>query len=264
MIILKKQPFDALISYRDLLMYDSKANMQKAVRVMGASAATNIPKAEIASVVAGHLKENAEYVWLNLNDDSREILKRLVEGGSDSYVESSHDETHFTEIENSDLVVTFFLDKKKEKCRYYMIDEVRHLLKKVIEDNSDIEEIIDVPLFDEISKKMGHEFTSYSCSIPLMEDVRKADYKKQAELCLALRHYFMEADDSWRDDMFVERFMETSGNIAPKEIEDTIAWVRYAVNDMDNAISVIDSYDPMTFFRIALQLEKILKGDAQK
>lgn len=211
-----------VLSNRDLLMFESKKNMQKALTVMGASAATNIPKAVMASVVADHLKENAEFVWLNLNDDSREILRRLVEGGSDSYVERPHDETHFMEIENSGLVVTFFLDKKKEKCRYYMIDEVRDILKKVMDDNSDVEEIIDFPLFDDIAKKMGHEFTSYSCSMPLIEDVRKADCKKQAELCLALRNYFMEANDSWNDDMFVQRFMETSGNIDPKDIEGTI------------------------------------------
>ena len=168
MIILKKQPFDALISYRDLLMFDSKANIQKALMVMGASAATNIPKAVLASIVASHLKGNAEFIWFNLNNDSREILKQLAEGDSDSYVERQHDETHFTEIENSSLVVTYFLDKKKEKCRFYMIDEVREILKKVIEDNSDVEEIIDFPLLDKMKEDSGFEFTSYSCSMTLM------------------------------------------------------------------------------------------------
>lgn len=259
MIILKKQPFDALISYRDLLMFDSKANMQKALMVMGASAATNIPKAVLASIVASHLKGNAEFIWFNLNNDSREILKQLAEGNSDSYVERQHDETHFTEIENSSLVVTYFLDKKKEKCRFYMIDEVREILKKVINDNSDVEEIIDFPLLDKMKEDSGFEFTSYSCSMPLMEDVRKADYKKQAEVCLALRKHFLQEEDCWNDDMFVERFMETSENITPEDIDDSIEWVGYAVNDLDNAITVIDRNDPMTFFHIALKLEKILK-----
>ena len=261
MIILKKQPFDALLSYRDLLMFDSKSNMQKALKVMGASASTNIPKAVLASVMAGYLKENAEFIWFSLDNESREILKQLAEGGSDSYVEWQHDETYFTEIENSSLVVTYFTDKKKEKCRYYMIDEVREIFKKVIEDNSDVEEIIDFPLSDKMEENSGFEFTSYSCSMPLMEDVRKADYKKQAELCLALRKHFLEVEDDWNDDMFVERFMETSENINPKDMEDSIEWVGYAVNDLDNAITVIDRNDPMTFFHIALKLEKVIKDN---
>ena len=92
-----------------------------------------------------------------------------------------------------------------------------------------------------------------------MEDVRKADYKKQAEVCLALRKHFLQEEDCWNDDMFVERFMETSENITPEDIDDSIEWVGYAVNDLDNAITVIDRNDPMTFFHIALKLEKILK-----
>ena len=215
MIILKKQPFDALISYRDLLMYDSKANMQKALTVMGAIVSMNIPKAAMASVIAGHLKTNAEYIWFNLSNDSREILKQLAKGSSDSYVERPHDDTHFTEIEKSSLVVTFFPDKKKDICHYYMIDEVRDILKKVIDDNSDVEEIIDIPMSDAMKDYLSHEFTSYSCSMPLIEDIRKADYKKQAELCLALRKYFIEEYDILLDDIFVERFMETSENSTP-------------------------------------------------
>ena len=263
MIILKKHPFDPLISYRDLLMCGTKANMQKALTVMGASASMNIPKATLASVIAGHLKKNAEYIWFYLNNDSRSILKQLAEGSSDSYVERPHDELHFTELEQSSLVVTFFPDKEKERCHYYMIDEVREILKKVIDENSDVVEIIDTPMSDDMKDFLSHEFTSYSCSMPLIEDIRKADYKKQAELCLALRKYFIVEDDILLDGIFVERFMETSENINPKDIEDTIEWVSYAVNDMDNAISFIDRNAPMTFFQIALNLEKILKKDAQ-
>ena len=259
MIILKKQPFDPRISYRDLLMCDTKANMQKALTVMGAIASMNIPKASMASVIACHLKTNAEYIWFTLGNDSREILTELAKGSSDSYVERPHDDTHFTEIEKSSLVVTFFPDKKKDICHYYMIDEVRDILKKVIDDNSDVEEIIDIPMSDAMKDYLSHEFTSYSCSMPLIEDIRKADYKKQAELCLALRKYFIDEDDIWLDDIFVERFMETSENINPKDVEDTIEWVGYAVNDMDNAITFIDRNAPMTFFNIALYLEKILK-----
>ena len=46
----------------------------------------------------------------------------------------------------------------------------------------------------------------------------------------------------------------------PTQYDDTIEWVSYAINDMDNAISNIDRNDPMTFFDLALSLEKTLKG----
>ena len=55
------------------------------------------------------------------------------------------------------------------------------------------------------------------------------------------------------------RISTTSENITPEDIDDSIEWVGYAVNDLDNAITVIDRNDPMTFFHIALKLEKILK-----
>lgn len=234
--------------------------MRKALEVMGASISSNTPKEIMASAVVRHLKDNAEYVWFKLTNESREILKRLAESDSDCYVERPHDNTHFTEIEQSTLVVTYFPSKKEDICRYYMIDEVREILKKVIADNSDVKEVIDIPFIKGIDDLRGHEFTSYSCSYPLMEDIRKADYKMQGKLCLALRKYFLDVDDSWNFDMFVGRFMETSGNIDPRNIEDTIEWITYSVNDMDNAIMVIDRHDPMAFFHLALHLEKIIKA----
>ena len=105
-----------------------------------------------------------------------------------------------------------------------------------------------------------HDFTSYGCSPSLIEDIRKAHYKKQAELCLTFCKLIKKLDKSWQNDMFIKRFMETSRNIDPHNLDDTIEWVSYAINDMDNAISNIDRNDPMTFFDLALSLEKTLKG----
>ena len=47
MILLLHEPFDPTISYKDLLMFSNKSNMQKALSVMGASASSNLRKAEL-------------------------------------------------------------------------------------------------------------------------------------------------------------------------------------------------------------------------
>ncbi len=38
-----------------------------------------------------------------------------------------------------------------------------------------------------------------------------------------------------------------------KDLEESVEWIGYALNDMDNAISEIDYNDPMTFFDIENQ-----------
>lgn len=259
MIILLHEPFDPTISYKELLLFSNKSNMQKALSVMGASASSNHRKAELATVIVDHLTTNAEYIWYTLSESTRKIIRELAEGDSYTCIELPHDETRFTELEKSMLTVTYFLDKQRTKGRYYMIDEVRNIFKKVLADNSDVEEIIDFPLGDELEEEGGYEWTSYSCSIPLMEDIRKLDYKKQANLCLAFRKHIAHLDEMWRDDYFVQRFIDTCDRINPDKLEKSIAWIGYAVNDMDNAISCIDRIDPMTFFDIAGYLEKEMK-----
>ena len=259
MILLLHEPFDPSISYKDLLMFSNKSNMQKALNVMGASVSFNLRKAEMATVIVHHLTTNAEYIWYTLSDSSRKIIRELAEGDSYTNIELPHDETRFTELEKSMLTVTYFLDKKRTRGRYYMIDEVRNIFKKVLADNADVEEIIDFPLDEELDEDEEHDWTSYSCSIPLMEDIRKLDYKKQASLCLAFRKHIAHIDESWRDDRFIQRFIDTCNQINPDKLEESIAWIGYAVNDMDNAISCIDRIDPMTFFDIAGYLEKKMK-----
>lgn len=43
-----------------------------------------------------------------------------------------------------------------------------------------------------------------------------------------------------------------------RNLDATIEWIRYTVNDMDNAISEIDNDDPMLFFEIANTLGKVI------
>ena len=43
-------------------------------------------------------------------------------------------------------------------------------------------------------------------------------------------------------------------------LEDSIEWIGYTVNDLNNAISVIDYNSPMIFFEIAKEMGKVIKG----
>lgn len=220
MIYLKRKPFDPSIAFRNLLIFETKACMQQSLGVMGASISSNTPKEVIASVISEHFRVNTEFVWSKLDNATKEILKQLAEGDSLTYVEHSHDETLFSEIEKSSLVVAFFPDRKKTACRYYMIDEVREVLKRVINDNTDISGFSDTPLPApiDIEESPMHDFTSYGCSPSLIEDIRKAHYKKQAELCLTFCKLIKKLDKSWQNDMFIKRFMETSRNIDPHNL----------------------------------------------
>lgn len=57
---------------------------------------------------------------------------------------------------------------------------------------------------------------------------------------------------------FLGRFEETYSRINMKDLEETVEWIGYAVNDMDNAITEIDYNAPMTFFDIEKVMGKVI------
>jgi len=46
-----------------------------------------------------------------------------------------------------------------------------------------------------------------------------------------------------------------------RDLEESIEWISYAVNDMDNTISEIDYNDPMTFFDIEKVMGKVISKE---
>lgn len=57
------------------------------------------------------------------------------------------------------------------------------------------------------------------------------------------------------------------GNLLSYQYENldaTVEWIRYTVNDMDNAISEIDYDDPMLFFEIANTLGKVIAKNSKQ
>ena len=119
-----------------------------------------------------------------------------------------------------------------------------------------------IPEAKEIRKKMGKKISSgksYSCAMPMFEDIRKLNYKGQAQVCKSLHQYIKKNPNVVS--FFTLRFEETYSRIDMKDLEESIEWIGYAVNDMDNTISEIDYNDPMTFFDIEKVMGKVISKE---
>ena len=118
------------------------------------------------------------------------------------------------------------------------------------------------PEAKEMRKKMGKKVSSvksYSCAMPMFEDIRKLNYKGQALVCKTFHRYLKK--NPIADSFFINRFEETYSRINMKDLEETVEWIGYAVNDMDNAITEIDYNDPMTFFDIEKLMGKVISKE---
>lgn len=62
---------------------------------------------------------------------------------------------------------------------------------------------------------------------------------------------------------FLDRFEETYSRINMKDLEESIEWIGYSVNDMDNTISEIDYNDPMTFFDIEKVMGMVISKELE-
>lgn len=119
-----------------------------------------------------------------------------------------------------------------------------------------------IPEAKEIRKKMGKKVSSvksYSCAMPMFEDIRKLNYKGQAQVCKTFHQYLKKNPNVVS--FFLDRFEETYSRINMKDLEESIEWIGYAVNDMDNTISEIDYNDPMTFFDIEKVMGKVISKE---
>lgn len=116
-----------------------------------------------------------------------------------------------------------------------------------------------IPEAKEICKKMGKKVSSvksYSCSMLMFEDIRRQNYKGQAQVCKTFHQYLKKNPNI--ESFFINRFEETYSRINMKDLEETVEWGGYAVNDMDNAITEIDYNAPMTFFDFEKSMVKVI------
>lgn len=119
-----------------------------------------------------------------------------------------------------------------------------------------------IPEAKEIRKKMGKKISSvksYSCAMPMFEDIRQLNYKGQAQVCKTF-HQFLKKNPN-ADSFFINRFEETYSRINMKDLEETIEWIGYAVNDLDNAITEIDYNAPIAFFDIEKVMGKVISKE---
>lgn len=97
----------------------------------------------------------------------------------------------------------------------------------------------------------------YSCSIDLMEDVRKLDYKNQYKICFAFYDEIIKYPQ-WDKNEFCLFFDELYERINPEMLDDEITKIRQCVNEMDNVLSEVDEREPVAFYELAEQLAKVL------
>ena len=119
-----------------------------------------------------------------------------------------------------------------------------------------------IPEAKEIRKKMGKKVSSvksYSCAMPMFEDIRQLNYKGQAQVCKTF-HQFLKKNPN-ADSFFINRFEETYSRINMIDLEETIEWIGYAVNDLDNAITEIDYNAPIAFFDIEKVMGKVISKE---
>ena len=119
-----------------------------------------------------------------------------------------------------------------------------------------------IPEVKKIRKKMEKKVSSvksYSCAMPMFEDIRQLNYKGQAKVCKTFHQYLKKNPNA--DSFFINRFEETYSRINMKDLEETIEWIGYAVNDLDNAISEIDYNATMTFFDIEKLMGKVISKE---
>ena len=105
-------------------------------------------------------------------------------------------------------------------------------------------------------RKKVSSVKSYSCAMPMFEDIRKLNYKGQAKVCKTFHQYLKKHPNVVS--FFLDRFEETYSRINMKDLEESIKWIGYAVNDMDNTISEIDYNAPMNFFYIEKTMGKVI------
>ena len=95
--------------------------------------------------------------------------------------------------------------------------------------------------------------------MPMFEDIRQLNYKGQAQVCKTF-HQFLKKNPN-ADSFFINRFEETYSRINMKDLEETIEWIGYAVNDQDNAITEIDYNAPIAFFDIEKVMGKVISKE---
>ena len=85
-----------------------------------------------------------------------------------------------------------------------------------------------IPEAKEIRKKMGKKAApaqSYSCAMPMIDEIRSLGYKGQAKVCKAFHQNL--AKNPLAASFFTRRFEETYSHINMRNLDATIEWILY-------------------------------------
>lgn len=259
-------------TYKSNLCIVNKNTLLYIAKMYGMKIPKSHTKEKMAEILSAYVLSNPEKCLEKLSVKELKVLKDFVKVGANTHVVRPSRKYYKTMREL--LLVSVCHNKKERKLYFLLPDELRELfaplLDKAIKEEKKRElaekaAIIEEPEYidedDELEEEPGQ--FSYSCSIPMMEDIRALRYDAQAEVCKAFHKMIKKGFPGVHSDK-ISRFEETYEDIIFSHLDDSLDQIHYAINDLDNAIYEIDMYAPMAFFDVERQLAPIIKRSPKK
>lgn len=276
-------------TYKSNLCIVNKNTLLYIAKMYGMKIPKSHTKEKMAEILSAYVLSNPEKCLEKLSVKELKVLKDFVKVGANTHVVRPSRKYYKTMREL--LLVSVCHNKKERKLYFLLPDELRELfaplLDKAIKEEKKRElaekaaiieepEYIDdddenwdnddpIDLDDEFLNHLKTAFPmiSYSCSIPMMEDIRALRYDAQTEVCKAFHKMIKKGFPGVHSDK-ISRFEETYEDIIFSHLDDSLDQIHYAINDLDNAIYEIDMYAPMAFFDVERQLAPIIKRSPKK
>lgn len=264
-------------TYKSNLCIVNKNTLLYIAKMYGMKIPKSHTKEKMAEILSTYVLSNPEKCLEKLSVKELKVLKDFVKVGANNHVVRPSRKYYKTMREL--LLVSVCHNKKERKLYFLLPDELRELfaplLDKAIKEEKKRElaekaAIIEEPEYiDDDDEDWDNDDPiepgqfSYSCSIPMMEDIRALRYDAQAEVCKAFHKMIKKGFPGVHSDK-ISRFEETYEDIIFSHLDDSLDQIHYAINDLDNAIYEIDMYAPMAFFDVERQLAPIIKRSPKK
>ena len=264
-------------TYKSNLCIVNKNTLLYIAKMYGMKIPKSHTKEKMAEILSAYVLSNPEKCLEKLSVKELKVLKDFVKVGANTHVVRPSRKYYKTMREL--LLVSVCHNKKERKLYFLLPDELRELfaplLDKAIKEEKKRElaekaAIIEEPEYiDDDDEDWDNDDPiepgqfSYSCSIPMMEDIRALRYDAQAEVCKAFHKMIKKGFSGVHSDK-ISRFEETYEDIIFSHLDDSLDQIHYAINDLDNAIYEIDMYAPMAFFDVERQLAPIIKRSPKK
>lgn len=264
-------------TYKSNLCIVNKNTLLYIAKMYGMKIPKSHTKEKMAEILSAYVLSNPEKCLEKLSVKELKVLKDFVKVGANTHVVRPSRKYYKTMREL--LLVSVCHNKKERKLYFLLPDELRELfaplLDKAIKEEKKRElaekaAIIEKPEYiDDDDEDWDNDDPiepgqfSYSCSIPMMEDIRALRYDAQAEVCKAFHKMIKKGFPGIHSDK-ISRFEETYEDIIFSHLDDSLDQIHYAINDLDNAIYEIDMYAPMAFFDVERQLAPIIKRSPKK